>query len=123
MILGDCLDQPDYSQPPIIAASRKSAANIVFGTLSATATTESSFPSPVRSARIDHTHPTTHAAHHASGTSLTISGGNGTAAKYEKYAAPTADEASTTSKARPPLDICVLPSPKSLFDRVLIEPV
>ena len=98
-------------QPPIIAASRKIAANIVFGPLSTRATIGSDLPSPARSARIDHTHPATQAASHASGTSLAIPGGNGTAVSYEKYAAPTADEATTTSSARPPFDMCVLNHP------------
>ena len=72
------------SQSPVIAASRKIAANIVFGTLSARATTERDLPSPARIARIDHTHPAMDAAHDAGGTSLTIWGGNGTAVRYEK---------------------------------------
>ena len=97
------------SQSPIIAASKKIAANIVFGTLSASARIGSDLPSAARSARIDHTHPATHAINHASGTNLTVPGGNGTAVRYEKYAAPIADEASTTSSARSPFDICVFP--------------
>lgn len=96
-------------QPPIIAARRKTAANVVFSTLSARATIGSDLPSLARSARIDQGQPTTRAANQPSGTSLAILGGSGTAVRYEKYTAPTADEASTTIRARAPFDMYVLP--------------
>ena len=35
-------------------------------------------------------------------------GGNGTAVRYAKYAAPTANETSVTSSARAPFDMCAL---------------
>ena len=94
---------------------------MVFSTLSVRATIGSDLPSFVRSARIDQAQPTTHAANQPSGTSLAILGGNGTAVRYEKYTAPTADEASTTIRARAPFDMYVLPIDSVTTQRMLAE--
>lgn len=96
------------TQPPMVAASRKIPANSVFGTLRTIARTGNARGLLARSARVDSAHPATHAPNHTSGTSLAMFGGNGTADRYEKYAAPTADEPSATVNALAPSDMCIL---------------